>query len=77
MEKIFMQNYGGTNKEYYGIFESGLLWQARSERVLSLSLAVKVYQSAAMILIVTVECTVVVIIVIIILLIILFPVMWT
>ena len=25
METMFMQNFGGTNKEYYGIFESGLL----------------------------------------------------
>ena len=25
METIFMQNFGETNKEYYGIFESGLL----------------------------------------------------
>ena len=24
-ETMFMQNFGGTNKEYYGIFESGLL----------------------------------------------------
>ena len=23
---MFMQNFGGTNKEYYGIFESGLLY---------------------------------------------------
>ena len=23
METMFMQNFGGTNKEYYGIFESG------------------------------------------------------
>ena len=23
--KILMKNFGGTNKEYYGIFESGLL----------------------------------------------------
>ena len=21
---MFMQNFGGTNKEYYGVFESGL-----------------------------------------------------
>ena len=25
MEIIFMQNFGGTSKEYYGIFECGLL----------------------------------------------------
>ena len=25
METMFMQNFGRTNKEYYGIFESGLL----------------------------------------------------
>ena len=25
METMFMQNFGGTNKEYYGIFESGLI----------------------------------------------------
>ena len=25
METVFMQNFGGTNKDYYGIFESGLL----------------------------------------------------
>ena len=25
METIFMQKFGGTNKEYYGIFESCLL----------------------------------------------------
>ena len=25
METMFMQNFGGANKEYYGIFESGLL----------------------------------------------------
>ena len=25
METMFMQNFRGTNKEYYGIFESGLL----------------------------------------------------
>ena len=25
METMFMQNFGGTNKEYYGIFETGLL----------------------------------------------------
>ena len=25
METLFVQNVGGTNKEYYGIFESGLL----------------------------------------------------
>ena len=33
METIFMQNFGGTNKEYYGIFESGLLclWILRCE----------------------------------------------
>ena len=24
METMFKQNFGGTNKEYYGIFESGL-----------------------------------------------------
>ena len=24
METMFMQKFGGTNKEYYGIFESGL-----------------------------------------------------
>ena len=24
METMFMQNFGGTNKEHYGIFESGL-----------------------------------------------------
>ena len=24
--KIKLQNFGGTNKEYYGSFESGLLW---------------------------------------------------
>ena len=24
METMFMQNFGGTKKEYYGIFESGL-----------------------------------------------------
>ena len=24
-ETMFMQNFGGTNKEYFGIFESGLL----------------------------------------------------
>ena len=24
METVFMQNFGGTKKEYYGIFESGL-----------------------------------------------------
>ena len=24
METMLMQNFGGTNKEYYGIFESGL-----------------------------------------------------
>ena len=23
---MFVQNFGGTNKEYYGIFESGLLY---------------------------------------------------
>jgi len=27
METIFMQNFGGTNKEYYGIFETGLLFK--------------------------------------------------
>ena len=25
MEIMFMQNFGGANKEYYGIIESGLL----------------------------------------------------
>ena len=25
METMFRQNFGGTNKEYHGIFESGLL----------------------------------------------------
>ena len=24
MEALFMQNFGGTKKDYYGIFESGL-----------------------------------------------------
>ena len=24
METMFMQNFGGTNKEYFGIFESSL-----------------------------------------------------
>ena len=24
METMFVRNFGGTNKEYYGIFESGL-----------------------------------------------------
>ena len=26
METMFVQNFGGTNKEYCGIFESGLLY---------------------------------------------------
>ena len=30
METMFMQNFGGTNKEYYGIFESGLLYFLKS-----------------------------------------------
>ena len=30
METMFMQNFGGTNKEYYGIFESGLLYFFKS-----------------------------------------------
>ena len=25
MEATFMQKFGGTNKEYYGVFESGQL----------------------------------------------------
>ena len=25
MDTMFRQNFGGTNKEYHGIFESGLL----------------------------------------------------
>ena len=25
MDTMFTQNFGGTNKEYHGIFESGLL----------------------------------------------------
>ena len=31
METMFVQNFGGTNKEYYGIFESGLLYFFKSE----------------------------------------------
>ena len=30
METMFMQHFGRTNKEYYGIFESGLLERSGS-----------------------------------------------
>mgnify|MGYP006964540436 CR=1 FL=1 len=29
METMFMQNFGGTIKEYYGIFEGGLLCEIK------------------------------------------------
>ena len=29
---MFMQIFGGTNKEYYGIFESGLLYEINKKR---------------------------------------------
>ena len=32
METMFMQNFGGTNKEYQGIFESGILQSWRFKR---------------------------------------------
>ena len=28
LETMLMLNFGGTNKKYYGIFRSGLLWSA-------------------------------------------------
>ena len=34
METMCMQNFGGTNKEYYGIFESSLLAEFRQYRAL-------------------------------------------
>ena len=42
METMFMQNFGGTNKEHYGIFESGLLeWEFFSFFFQALQAAIK------------------------------------
>ena len=38
METMFMQNFGGTNKEYYGIFESGLFALPRGKITFSPSM---------------------------------------
>ena len=36
METKFVQNFGGTNKEYYGFFESGLFGIVRKVKLLYL-----------------------------------------